>query len=180
METKLDLCRKEEWRGYVKGIRCEIVKWNYDRWEQKRHEADHFDRHVYAPTWNYYIYVDRQNIPDRFEELLLHPKPYQFHETSPIRYIFDHYRLESVFSMHCGITYYELIRDELGTVVGVKVGCDYKHLHDEPEFVTLEQVQRDLEHSVETFCDAFPDFKVWSIEDGKYYPPSERPQRVAA
>ena len=107
-------------------------------------------------TWCYYLIIKKQNLENNFKKLLV--KKY--------------YTLDGVFNMHCGITYYEKLRTDKG-IVGVKVGCDYAHIHDMDREYSYEQIYRDAEDSVESFLANFPDYKLWCCGNGKFYSKEE-------
>ena len=144
--------KKEEWSGYIKGISIQIVKWQDVRSEK--------------PIWNSYMIINKDTLGDRFKEIVCKAKKYGK------RYSFDYWKLGQ-FDMHCGLSFYEKIFNEVGKVVAIKVGCDYNHLWDEDCPAYYEYVLQELTQSVEYFINYYPDYKVWCSGNGNYYKPSQ-------
>lgn len=88
---------KQVWNFDYKGFSCEIQHWGVGG--------------NYKPEgiWCGYIYVMRKQIPDNFKHLLVKSVKTTF-KSVPKRWEYE--KLENFFNLHCGITYYEVIRDE--------------------------------------------------------------------
>lgn len=121
----------------------------------------------YRPEGTYcaYILIYKKNIPKQFNKLLVTSE--EMEPPFSKRRYWKYSDLNDYFDMHCGLSYYELIRDEFtGKPIGVKVGCDYAHLHD--DYVYFEGVLSDTERSIDTFLTHFPECVVWDQQDGEY------------
>lgn len=121
----------------------------------------------YRPEGTYcaYIIIYEKNIPDQFKKLLVTSREM---EPSFLKRTFWNFTdLNDYFEMHCGLSYYELIRDEFtAKPIGVKVGCDYAHIYDDN--VYFEGVLRDTKRSIDTFLTHFPECVVLDQQDGEY------------
>ena len=145
-EVKMRKTEKTIWQGRFRGVSFEIVCWKEDNMEK--------------PIWNYYIYIPRKKAPKVFKRFILKPIKYKITKTSPVRYRYDYCgsKFEEVFNMHGGITYWEYIRNGIGDIVGLKVGCDYDHLSDEGKTYALNEITADLKRSINSFLKWFPIF----------------------
>ena len=72
--------------------------------------------------------------------------------------------------MHGGITFYDVIRNDPGAIVGVEIGCDFSHSGDpDPHSINMEYVYQELSYSVSCFLDRFPKCLRRCNYNGKYY-----------
>jgi hypothetical protein len=150
--------RKTVWNFEYKGINCEIVHWGED-------EMASFQP---GGIWNGYVFIQKKQLPKQFNKFIC--KPVTYHK----RTHWDYWRMENYFDMHGGVTYYELIRDEITTKpTAIKVGCDYAHLFDEGRTYDENDIKFDLEKTVDKFIEMFPNYLIWRITDGKYVKPNE-------
>ena len=154
--------KKLIWNFEYKGIHCEIVNWNFED------QGGYFEQSFPSGIWNGYIFINKKQLtPQKFFKLLC--KQRQFRTLSRGRKYWDYSKLDKYFDMHGGITYFQPLREEFsGKIDGIQVGCDYAHLYDEGRMYNENHVKADLEKSVDTFINAFPDYKVWDQKDGKY------------
>lgn len=152
---------KKIWNFKYRGFDCEVVHWNYDKpW-------DGFP----SGNWNGYIVVKKKQLPDRFAELLCKKKKTTY-ASMPWRW--DSYKVESIFEMKCGVTFYQVICDEFtGEKAAIKVGNDYQHLWNENHHYNEEDIVRDLKQSVDKFIERYPEYLVWNPHDGSYIKPTE-------
>lgn len=154
--------KKEIWTFKYKGFNCSIAHWG---------SAEMRERGAIQPggIWNSYIIIQKKQLPKQFRKLLC---KFKVSGLPSKRKFWDYYKLENYFDMHGGLTYYEPLRDEFtGDIIAVKVGCDYAHAFDDEYSYNVDMVKRDLEKSVDKFIEAFPDYLVWRISDGKYVKP---------
>ncbi len=136
---------KTRWGEEISGLHCEIVNWKSNGMEKS--------------IWNYYIYIPKKAIPKTFKKFILKPRKFQFGKSSTIRYRYDYYPFEDYFDFHGGITFWEYIRNEVGEIVSLQVGCDFNHLCDEGMEYRYEEIKRDLECSVRKFISCVPELK---------------------
>jgi len=150
---------KKSWNFKYKGIQCEIANWNFNKpWYGQ-------------PTgnWNGYITVLEKQIPSRFKELLCRKEKTTW---KSMPWIWDYYKLENLFNMKGGLTFYSVIRDEFnGKKIAIKVGNDYMHSWDIDVHYDKEDVESDLKKSINSFIEKFPDYLVWNKIDGSYNKP---------
>ena len=143
----MEMTEKKVWSGKVKGIFCEIVNWQITTMN----------------VWDYYLIIRKDNLGEDFKKLLLRPIK------RGKRYHYEDYKLDNFFDMHGGITYYDVLRNEVGKIYGVKIGCDYSHLHDEGKEYSYEIVFEDVKNSVDKFIQNFPNYKIFCQGNGNYY-----------
>jgi len=155
--------KKIIWKPYIKGLRTEIVKWGYADTNSK------YLNFETNPMWNAYILIKKKNLPYTFKKLVLKPYKSKFDG----RYCYDDYKLADYFDMHYGITFYEVLKNEIGDIFAIKVGCDYGHYGEEGVRYNFENVLFDLKNSVNCFIKHFPNYKVWCQGNGKYYKPTK-------
>lgn len=155
--TKLK--QKRTWNFQYRGIECEVVSWNFEKpWDG-----------CPSGNWNGYIYINAQQLPDQFNQLLC-KKFKTDYKSIPWRW--DYFGLESIFNMKGGVTFYQVIRNEFnGTKVGIKVGNDYQHSWDQGRHYEVNHVIADLKKSVDSFIEYFPNYLVWDFKDGLYEKP---------
>jgi hypothetical protein len=145
----LKLEHKDVWTFKYREIYCEIVHWGVDYVNEG------------LGIWNSYIYLFKKNIPD-FDKLLCKKKKGSIIS----RYYWESYKLDKFFNFHCGISFYELLRDEFnGKIVGVKIGCDYSHLWDNYKQYDETQLKNDLIDVVDNFYLNFPKSGIEMLED---------------
>ena len=151
--------QKKVWKFSYKGINCEVVNWNIETpWEGHP-----------SGNWNGYIYIKAQQLPDKFHQILC-KKRKTILRSMP--WTWDYYKLEDIFNMKGGITYYEVIRGEFnGKKIGIKVGNDYMHSWDVDQRYDESDVIADLKNSVDSFIKSYPGYLVWNIKDGSYTKP---------
>jgi hypothetical protein len=152
---------KTVWTFDYKGIFCEIVHWGIDEMVSVSKNG----------IFNGYIYIFKKQLPRSFKNLLVEQRSHKY--PSGVKKHWDYGKLENIFDMHGGITYYELLGDEFsGEPTGVKVGCDYAHIWDDERYIDEKQVEHDLKNSVDTFIKHFPNYLIRDFKDGKYKKPS--------
>jgi len=151
IEKKKIVDKQENWKFTYKGIHCLIVHWGSAEMQPKGEIQP-------GGIWNSYIIIQKKQLPKQFRKLLC---KFKASPLPPKRKYWDYYKLENYFDMHGGLTYYEPLRDEFtGDIIAVKVGCDYAHAFDDNYNYNEEWVKKDLEKSVDTFIEHFPDYSV--------------------
>lgn len=150
------------WNPRIKGIPCEIVFWADEGMGEKKEIYSH------GGIWNSYIFIERENLPNRFDELI--PKKKTIKYPSGKRTVWDYSPIdEKFFNMAYGATFFEVLRDEFnGRVQGIKIGNDYNHYCNQDQYITEETIKQDLTKTIDGFLQIFPECVVWNHENGKY------------
>jgi hypothetical protein len=101
--------------------------------------------------WTSYFTVLKTKVTSEvWEQLLLKPVSSDTWKTPHFSYGWD--GLTANIDFHGGITFYEPKVDPATMEVwGVKLGCDYHHLHDEGRRYNLADVLDDIKASVDSF-----------------------------
>jgi len=159
---------KTVWREYILGLETEIVFWTD---EGKRTMTEIYPQ---GGIWNSYVVVRVKNLPNDFTKLLA---PCSVDERGWVRADYYSAGINNYFDFHWGITYYEKLFDNMGQLTGVKIGCDYNHLHDDEMSYRVEDIRNDLKRCVEKFVECFPNYRTWCHGNGKYYPLSEMEEK---
>lgn len=161
MTSEIKLKPKKSWVFEYKGITCEVVNWNFDK------PMDEWP----SGNWNGYIIIKAKQLPEKFKELLC-KKRKTIWKSMP--WMWEYYKLDQVFNMKGGITFYEVIKDQYSNdTVAIKVGNDYQHSWDVDHYYNVIDVVFDLKQSVDSFIEKYPDYLVWNRIDGSYIKPTE-------
>ena len=162
--------RKTIWNKRIKGILTEVVFWTNDNMVKPE------NRHIYPQKgiWNAYVIIYIENLPNDFTKLLA---PCTQDERGRVIAHYYSAGIGRYFNFHYGITYYKKLFNNLGMLTGVKIGCDYNHLHDDEFMYRYEDIERDLIENVNTFIENFLDYHIWCAGNGKYYKPEEMEER---
>lgn len=148
-EREIKIKHKDTFTFRYRDIYCEIVHWGVNEIDEKG-------------IWNAYICLFKDKVED-FDKLLC--KKVNNSICKGHKY-WDSYSLEKFFDFHCGITYYEVLRNEFnGKIVGVKIGCDYHHLWDLERDYDENIISRDLKNVVDNFYNNFPKSGIEMLED---------------
>lgn len=147
-----ELNYKESWSGDYKGVRFEVVHWRLG--------------------WNYYLYIPIKQLPDKIKPIFnLRTRKLQSSPESRVTIFYDYSnkRIISELDWHGGITDYNKERDELGKIVGFRLGCDYMHYWDENISYNSDSVIRDAKASIDKLWELVPNLKLRCAYNGEYY-----------
>lgn len=165
----MKLTEKKTWEETIKGIPVRIVYWTTEHLKN----SEHRDLYPFKGIWNSYILIRRQNIPDKFDELI--PAINEHGYPSGIIKSWNYFEIDNkFFNMAYGATFYGVKRDEFtGEIWGIEIGNDYNHIWNENQYIDEKTIKRDLEQSIDTFIQVFPEYVVWNSIDGKYITPTD-------
>lgn len=147
---------KESWDGTYRGVRFEIVHWYLG--------------------WNYYLYIPVEQLPDLIKpkfNLKAHTHNFLGSGRPCTSFEYGSAPILADLEWHGGITLYEKARDDVGKIIGYKLGCDYMHLWDNNKAYNLESIVQDVHRSIDKLWELVPDLKVCCNWNGKYYPIDE-------
>lgn len=131
----------EKWTGTYRGVTFEINR------------LAHSDT---APKWfTYYLIIVKDRMMKKdYETLLLKKKKWRK------RSFFPSSEMDNYFDFHGGCTYYAKIDG------GLKIGCDYNHLHDEEMGHSLNSIVFDVRECIDKLLTKFT-FLRWCGQCGK-------------
>lgn len=137
---------KHQWNGTYKGI----------SWEMQR-----YDIGGKIPNWTYYLYIQLDRLPAKIRDRFW-LKPQRHKRPSGIRVSY-HYNEEPLIEnlpWHGGCTWYSKERGFDGEPRGVKIGCDYAHLHDHAASETEDTIFQDVKKTIDALWEAIPKMKI--------------------
>lgn len=98
---------------------------------------------ILPPTWTYYVYIHEDLVQD-FDSLWLPPKLSEIREGRKpwLSYAYEDTWVANL-PWHGGVTFYSK-HGELPGYRCVEFGCDYAHLWDNAEYLTIEDILPDV------------------------------------
>jgi hypothetical protein len=158
---ELNLRHVDVWRGTHRGIHYTI----------KRFDSVGLDGEKDHDCWAHYINLHEAQVPEGVLDRVFLPRR---GEKDVWAWYDGDSSLLAGIKWHCGMTYYEYLRDVPGYRV-VEAGCDYSHLWDEEAGYPydLQWVQREAQETIDSLIVAIPELRFRCGWTGKYCPVSD-------
>jgi len=128
------------YNGKYRGIRWKIVKWKTNPKSS-------------SEMWNYYIYIRHNSLDEKGKQIFTKMRLRKFKKTN--FYFYPYRLLNKYIWFHGGISWFEKRLDSTYNEIVYEIGCDYGHIGDNPETLSLETVKEDVKKTIESFLKNF-------------------------